>query len=67
MAEEKKGISGVLVFVIVGIALMRIFMVMGRKSSNQTHQTWDNTLLLWSGFVIVAVIGSYFYYQSKED
>lgn len=67
MAEKKKGISGVFVFVIVGVALMRIIMVMGRTPPNKTHQNWDNTLLMWSIFVIIAVIGSYFYYQNKED
>ncbi len=67
MAEKKKGVSGIFVFVVVGVALMRIIMIMGRTAPNQRHQTWDNSLLIWSIFVIVAVIGGYFYYQNKEE
>lgn len=67
MAEEKKKrISGIFVIAIVAIALIRIAMVLGRDAPNSTHQAWDNTLLYWSGFIVLAVVGSYFYQERKN-
>ncbi len=66
MEKKKSGLSGVLTVIIIIVVMVRIGMIMSRSSSNSTLRSWDNTYLLWSVFVLVAVVGSYLWNKKKS-
>jgi Na+/melibiose symporter-like transporter len=67
MEKKNSGMSTVLTGLLVIVIIVRIVMIMGRKSSNSAHQTWDNTYLIWSVFFLCAIIGSFFWSRRKKE
>ena len=67
MEKKKSGLSGIFTAIIVLVLIARIAMIMSRNSSNGTHQSWNSTYLLWSVFVLVAVVGSYLWNKNKNE
>ncbi|MFT4666033.1 MAG: DMSO reductase anchor subunit [Polaribacter sp.] len=67
MSKKSSGLSGVFTVIVVIILIARVAMIMSRNSSNSTHANWNSSYLMWSVFVLVAVVGSYFWNQSKKE
>ncbi len=67
MSKKSSGLSGAFTIVIVIVLIARIAMIMSRNSSNTTHANWNSYYLMWSIFVLVAVVGYYFWNQSKKE
>ena len=66
MAQKKSGTSSVLLVIFGIIVAVRIIMISNRKSSGSANPTWDNTYLIWSIFLLIAIIGYFFWNQNKK-
>lgn len=66
MSEKKSGLSGFLTVILVIVIGARIVMIMGRDSPNSAHSNWNSTYLIWSVFLLIFIIGAYFWNQNKK-
>jgi len=62
MEKKKSGLSGIFTVVIVIFLAVRIAMIAGRSNT-----TWNSGFLIWSVFLLFAVIGGYFWNKRKKQ
>ena len=66
MSEKKSGLSDIVTVILAIVIIVRIAMIMGRQGSS-ANPNWDNNYLIWSIFVLVFIIGFYFWNANKSS
>ena len=67
MAQKKSGLSNGLLVVFGILVAIRIAMVANRKSVGSSNSTWDSYYLIWSIFLLIAIIVYFIWNQSQKN
>lgn len=66
--KKRKGLSGRLTIILAIILVVRIAMLIVRKSSERSDSSsWDSTYIVWSILLLVAIVGAYFWNNRKSE
>ena len=67
MKKKKSGLSNGVFLLLVIVLIARVALIKSRNSQRGGMSSWDQTYFTWSIFVLVFLIGYYFWSRSKRN